>query len=265
MAHRLSYSTLLVKVILAFLFSAASVAAKAPFWLEIRPGLRLELAESRSELVFASGMNLGDDGAAKVAAALRHVPRLTTLVIDSSNITETGASALAAAFSSIPMLTTLNITWNDIGAKGGVAFAEALHHLELLETLNLCGCGIEDVGASELSVALVNVPWLVRLDVSYNNIHDDGLISLSSALHNVPQLQRLNANGNEHSSLGSSTLRAAAKKNVVVDTATRDELWWQGMERSIEAFGVLLTSVYTIYLFIINVQWCCCSRKDKSN
>ena len=182
--------------------------------------------------------------------------------IDSSNITETGASALAAAFSSIPMLTTLNITWNDIGAKGGVAFAEALHHLELLETLNLCGCGIEDVGASELSVALVNVPWLVRLDVSYNKIHDDGLISLSSALHNVPQLQHLNANGNEHSSLGSSTLRAAAKNNVVVDTATRDELLWQGMGRSISAFGTLLSSVY---LFIISVQWCCCSTKDKSN
>ena len=262
MAHRLSYSTLLVTVILAFLFSAASVAAKAPFWLEIRPGLRLELAESRSELVFASGMNLGDDGAAKVAAALRHVPRLTTLVIDSSNITETGASALAAALSSIPMLTTLNITWNYIGAKGGVAFAKALHHLPLLETLNLRGCNIEDVGASELSVALVNVPWLVRLDVSYNNIHDDGLISLSSALHNVPQLQRLNANGNKHSSLGSSTLRAAAKNNVVVDTATQDEELWQGIWiGAFAAFGVLSASWY---LFINCVQWCC-STKDKSN
>ena len=43
--------------------SLSAPAAPATFRLDLRPGLRLELAANRTELIIRSGLNIGDDGA----------------------------------------------------------------------------------------------------------------------------------------------------------------------------------------------------------
>ena len=198
----------------AFLIPPSAVsAAPGVFWLELRPGLRLELSEAQTELEVASGLQVGDAGAAKVAAALRRVPLLTTLVLGSNNITASGASMLAGALYNVPALTSLTIESNArIGDEGAAALAAALRHLPLLTTFRLSGCGVGDVGAAEIAGALHRIPGLQTLDVSSNAIRNDGLTSLASVLHRMPDLALLDVSNNDDDmSLWQHPIEKAAK------------------------------------------------------
>ena len=70
--------------------------------------------------------NIGDEGAAALAGALKTNTALTTPYLWHNNIGDEGAAALAGALKTNTALTTLELWHNNIGDEGAAALAGAL-------------------------------------------------------------------------------------------------------------------------------------------
>ena len=99
--------------------------------------------------------NIGHEGAAALAGALKTNTTLTTLNLLENNIGHEGAAALAGALKTNAALTTLILSWNNnIGDEGAAALAGALKTNTALTTLGLEWNNIGDEGAAALAGAL---------------------------------------------------------------------------------------------------------------
>ncbi|KAG0067931.1 hypothetical protein BGZ92_005027, partial [Podila epicladia] len=74
---------------------------------------------------------------AEALKALKTIPNLTTLYLQSCKIGDNGAQALGDALKTNPTLVTLDLQSNSIGDIGGQALGEALKTNSTLATLDL--------------------------------------------------------------------------------------------------------------------------------
>ena len=108
----------------------------------------------------ATNLDVGDDGATALAAALPALPALYQLELVESNIGEKGAVALMSAVKDLaqPMrqLYSLYFNKNPIGDDGVIAICEACESGKLpgLNVLYMSGCSIGDEGCLALSNAI---------------------------------------------------------------------------------------------------------------
>ncbi|CAK0835979.1 unnamed protein product, partial [Prorocentrum cordatum] len=113
------------------------------------------VALPRLQMLNLSENNVGDEGAAALAAALRApgaLPSLQELHLGRNRVGDEGAAALAAALrapGALPSLQTLNLRFNRVGDEGAAALAAALRApgaLPSLQTLNLMSNRVGDEG-----------------------------------------------------------------------------------------------------------------------
>ena len=92
----------------------------------ISPPMSWRCPPSTLANLWLSGNDLGDEGASKLAEALKHHASLTELVLESNRIGPKGAAALALALARNGVLHDLNLSENPIGYDGAKALADML-------------------------------------------------------------------------------------------------------------------------------------------
>ncbi|CAK0835981.1 unnamed protein product [Prorocentrum cordatum] len=184
------------------------------------------VALPRLQSLDLSGNNVGDEGAAALAAALRApgaLPSLQKLDLRSNNVGDEGAAALAAALrapGALPRLQELDLSHNRVGDEGAAALAAALRApgaLPRLQVLDLRSNRVGDEGAAALAAglrALGALPSLQELHLGGNSVGAEGAAALAAALRApgaLPSLQELHLGGNSVGAEGAAALAAALR------------------------------------------------------
>lgn len=135
---------------------------------------------------------LGDEGAAHIAALLHDNQVLTRLDLRTNKIKAAGAREIARALKQpSTRLVELDIQQNGIGHEGARYFSEALLVNKSLRILNLHGNSIKDEGTSYIADSLRQNRTLKRLVVWGNQMSKEGALHLASALLTNPMLDSL--------------------------------------------------------------------------
>ena len=152
---------------------------------------------------------------ASLATALRGLPRLTKLHLQSSLVDDEGLAILACALPSLPLLAELAVDHNNdlkgLTAESFVFFADALAKLPLLTVLDLSYDGISSACAFAPARALPGMPLLSQLDLRGNAIGrppDLGAMALATASFAHPRLMWLDLRQNLLGPAAQASLRA---------------------------------------------------------
>ncbi|MBP9877433.1 MAG: hypothetical protein KBF71_03765 [Alphaproteobacteria bacterium] len=149
---------------------------------------------------------IGDQGIAQLADALRSNNSLTSIVIWQGQIGDAGAKALAAALQENRTLKELLLPANRIGNEGAQAFAAALKVNTTLTALSLSGNSVGNEGGKLLAEALEVDQSLTSLSLFCNYyIHAEGVIALADSLLVNKTLVKLDLGSNE---IGKEGLKA---------------------------------------------------------
>jgi hypothetical protein len=130
------------------------------------------------------GGEIRDEGARKLAIALRNNHSLTKLELYAQGITTTGIKELADALKDNHPLTELKLPCNFIVCIGAKALAAVLNQNSSLLCLDLSGNRIGPEGAKSLATALKDNQTLIELALHSNDIGNDGADELAIALKN---------------------------------------------------------------------------------
>ena len=160
--------------------------------------------------------NIGVDGAQAIAAGLENNKTLITLNIYSNNIGDGGAVAIAGVLNSMEALTTLNISSNDIGDTGAIALAGALRNNTNLEILYINYNNISSTGTQAIAKALEGNTTLTTLDISDNNIGDGGAVAIAGVLNSMKALTTLNISSNNIGPKGALAIVRVLKVNTTL-------------------------------------------------
>ncbi|KAL1507816.1 hypothetical protein AB1Y20_006318 [Prymnesium parvum] len=150
---------------------------------------------------------VGGEGAAAVAAAVRHHPHLRRLCIFNAQVGPQGAAALADALSANCELSHLELSYCGLLVDGLLPLAEALRSNTKLEAL--------DLRASELCRTPLTHASDEKHHVSY-----DGIASLVEALSVNKGLQNLNLSQNEIGCAGAKLLEQCLTRNDALQVLT---------------------------------------------
>ena len=172
--------------------------------------------------VFAAPhIELGDGGAAQLAAALVAAPGLRRLELNRNRLSNAGAAALGQiSLSSLaagrsPGLRALTLRHNTIGDAGVMALA--LSALRTLHLLDLQDNGVGPAGAIALANALERGSPLRHLDLRRNRVTAHGgralLAAIGPAGQGETQLRLLNL---AHNHMGAASGESLAREAVAV-------------------------------------------------
>ncbi|CAK0823045.1 unnamed protein product [Prorocentrum cordatum] len=137
---------------------------------------------------------VGDEGAARLAAALGALQELRVLGLRHNRVADEGVARLAAALGALPELRELRLGGNRVGDEGVVCLAAALLAPEApqnLQLLDLYENRVGDEGAARLAEALGALPELRELGLGGNRVGDEGAARLAAALRAPEALQHL--------------------------------------------------------------------------
>lgn len=95
------------------------------------------LVISRSTLLDMNGCNIGDEGAKKLAIALRNNSIITQAHFHSNKIGDEGIKYLAETFETLPNLNHLYLYDNRIGNNGAIKLFLSLKNVKSLRTLDI--------------------------------------------------------------------------------------------------------------------------------
>ena len=109
-----------------------------------------------TELDLSDNLELGEAGAAHVAALLLHNRVITTIKLQFCRILDAGAVALATALRGNRVIRSLDLMGNQIGDTGAEALFSLLPHDVNLKSLKLSCNPISDYGAAVLVAILKN-------------------------------------------------------------------------------------------------------------
>ena len=155
--------------------------------------------------------NIGDDGIAHLASALR--ANTTMKVLDISNnhgIAANGAKSLGRALSVNSSLQELNISRTSIGDEGVAHIANALQTNTTLKVLHAKNCYISCKGAKSLGRALSINSSLEMLNIS---IGDEGVAHIANALQRNTTMKVLDVANCGISDKGAESLARALSVN----------------------------------------------------
>jgi hypothetical protein len=171
----------------------AAIVSKA-----LRKSTKLDLLGMGHNSITDSGIHKIADAMARSKAPLRVV------CLANNNIGDHGAAALAAAIPFCPELEVLDLRSNSIGPEGAKRLAEALRFGGKLKRLQLGGNQVGDEGAEALAAAWPSS--LEELALEDSGISDVGAASLAGALKSNSTLLLC---GNDISAAGKRSIRAA--------------------------------------------------------
>ena len=125
-----------------------------------------------------------------------------------------GAIKIAEAIKVNKILQKLDISYNNISDNGAAAISDALKSNNSLQILDMSCNKITSEGAKLIAVAIKVNKTLQKLDIRWNNISDDGIAAISDALKSNNSLQILNMSHNEITSEGAKLIAEAIKVNT---------------------------------------------------
>ena len=167
--------------------------------------------------------DVGDEGAAALADALKVNAMLLELDLGSNRerntgatshlIGERGAAALADALASNSTLTRLDVGGNVLGNKGATSLSDALGSNTALLSLALYSNRIDERGANAISTALTLSKALRELDINSNQIGDTGALAIAEALATNDALLKLNVSGCAIGDVGAAAFANALSAN----------------------------------------------------
>ena len=136
------------------------------------------------EVLEISGHNIGNSGAAALAAALKtRLTGMRELNLALNSITDEGALALAGVLGALPSLDRLNLEHNWIGTSGSEALARALSSGRAhLRQLSLASNNLGERGGAALAGALASNRWLHTLNLYSNSIGTSGAVAFAATL-----------------------------------------------------------------------------------
>jgi hypothetical protein len=146
------------------------------------------------------------------ATALRHLPRLHTLIVGKFRLGKKSMLALSAALGHVPTLRVLKLNGNFLGTRAARVFAASMQRLSELRVLQLMNANIGAEGCRALAASLHHVPQLTSLDLYDNSIGYEGCLALAASLHHVPQLTSLDVGADDIYADAAHTLSAAMQQ-----------------------------------------------------
>lgn len=169
---------------------------------------------------------IGDQGIAELADALKSNNSLTSIVIWQGQIGDAGAKALAAALQENRTLKDLQLPNNRIGDKGAGDFAAALKVNTTLTALSLSGNSVGNEGGKLLAEALEVNSSLTHLSLFANYyLHAEGVIALADSLLVNETLVRLDLGSNDIGIEGLDALKKIqslySKRQIILGFAER--------------------------------------------
>ena len=156
--------------------------------------------------------NISDDGAAAISDALKSNNSLQILNISYNKVTSEGAKVIAEAIKVNKTLLELHISGN-ISDDGAAAISDALKSNNSLQILDMSYNKITSEGAKLIAEAIKVNKTLQKLDISHNNISGDGIAAISDALKSNNSLQILSISYNKVTSEGAKVIAEAIKVN----------------------------------------------------
>ena len=120
---------------------------------------------------------------------LRHVPRLSTLILSAVGMGNQECQLLATALKYVDKLLGVNLSGNPLG-HGIRELAKHLHSVPHLKHLTLGNTQMGEEEVTALARSLQNVTQLVTINFSANPL-GHGISELAKHLHNVPHLTGL--------------------------------------------------------------------------
>jgi len=115
--------------------------------------MKLLNSDSTKNVGFA-GHEIGNDGATKVAAALKSNTTCPALFLSNNRIGPKGATTLAKALKNNTSLRSLSLINNPINDEGAKALANALRSNSTLTKLSVTSCNLDETGIKALQDAL---------------------------------------------------------------------------------------------------------------
>lgn len=154
--------------------------------------------------------DVGDDGAGKVAVALREWRHVCSLMMKSNVIGPKGAGRIAEALRDCVGLVRLDLAENEMGDEGVGRLAAVLPVLTALEFLDLASNEIGDEGAESLAAALGDGGKLQHLILRDNMIADEGAGFVALGLKRCRGLRLVDLVANRFGASLVKTLREVA-------------------------------------------------------
>jgi Ran GTPase-activating protein (RanGAP) involved in mRNA processing and transport len=179
------------------------------------PGLPATL-----QVLDLGGCQMGDAGAAALAAALPGLRALTHLKIAANGLTAAGLRALLPGLPTT--LQGLCLDRNPFGPAGAREVAAALPGLPALQVLTLHGCHIRNEGIHALIPVLRGHRELTVLDLGESQASEETLDALVAILPSLPKLSQLGfLFGNKGLLFLDKVRKALPEKTAYVPTGDR--------------------------------------------
>mmetsp|Transcript_20805 Transcript_20805/g.41379 ORF Transcript_20805/g.41379 Transcript_20805/m.41379 type:complete len:568 (+) Transcript_20805:36-1739(+) len=152
---------------------------------------------------------------------------LESLRFEDCNLGEDGFAVIATALRTYPELEELHLQHNNIGLMGCTALADTLRGWEAsnLKHLDLDGNGIDDQGLQTLAAGITNTK-LEELHLQHNNIGLMGCTALADTLRGweASNLKHLDLDGNGIDDQGLQTLAAGITNTKLEELYLSDNL-----------------------------------------
>ena len=149
-------------------------------------------------------------------------PYLTSLVISESEVGDEGAAALAEAIRGSAKLQQLSLASCGVGAAGATAIAAQIRLSSPLKWLVMNGNPIGDAGATALARAMSSNTGITALFLTDAGCGDDGAVAFADAIkrNKGSALKELDLSSNEIGDVGANALLGVLPK-----AATLNELY----------------------------------------
>ncbi len=159
--------------------------------------------------------DLGDDGATAIAHLAADNETVSTLFLACNIVGERGARAVAHAVGARGSTRALWMKRNPIGAGGVLALASVLGHARILRTLDVAQTGLkrETAAARALALAIAEHPSLERLYLSGNDLGADDVEWIAPLLRAPSPVRALYLSANRLGDEGACLLASALADN----------------------------------------------------
>jgi len=157
--------------------------------------------------------HLGDDGATAIAHLVAANETVSTIFLACNVVGERGARSVATGIGSRKTTRALWMKRNPIGEGGTLALAAALGEARALRTLDVAQTGLAGKSARALGVAIASHPSLERLYLSGNDLGCDDVAWIAPLLHAPSPVRALFLSANRLGDEGAERLARSLADN----------------------------------------------------